>query len=84
MKSTKLFVAAAALSGLLLGTAARASALPVSGSKETSIKKSILGVKAVALDDKEKDKHDCKGKNDCKGKGRCGHMPITDGAWDKA
>src|SRR5713101_5069983 len=71
MKSTKLFVAAAALSGLLLGTAVRASTVPVSGGKEASIKKSALGVKAIALDDGEKGKHDCKGKNTCKGQGGC-------------
>ena len=69
-KVTKFSIAAAALSGLLLGTAARA-ATPATGSGQ-SIKKSIdAGQKAVKLDDTNKDKHDCKGKNDCKGKGGC-------------
>ena len=73
MKSvTKFSIAAAALSGLLMGTTARAASLPVSGSSEKSIKKSIdAGQKAVKLDDTNKGKHDCKGKNDCKGQGGC-------------
>ena len=75
--STKLSIAAAALSGLLMGTAARAStsSFPVqSPAKKATMQKSInAGQKALMLDDKdkEKDKHDCKGKNDCKGKGGC-------------
>jgi hypothetical protein len=76
-RSTKLSIAAAALSGLLMGTAARASSsFPVQSSptKKATMQKSIdAGQKALKLDDKdkEKDKHDCKGKNDCKGKGGC-------------
>jgi hypothetical protein len=76
--STKLSIAAAALSGLLMGTAARAStsSIPVqSPTKKATMQKSTIdaGQKALKLDDKdkEKDKHDCKGKNDCKGKGGC-------------
>jgi hypothetical protein len=77
--STKLSIAAAALSGLLMGAAARtASASPVaSGGREQAIKKSAVnaGQKALKLDDEKKDKdkgkHDCAGKNDCKGQGGC-------------
>jgi hypothetical protein len=74
--STKLSIAAAALSGLLMGTAARASSsFPVqsSSTKKVTMQKSTdAGQKALKLDDKDsKDKHDCKGKNDCKGKGGC-------------
>ena len=71
---TKLSIAAAALSGLLMGTAARAATLPVSApAQEKSVKKAAVdaGQKAIKLDDTNKDKHDCKGKNDCKGKGGC-------------
>ena len=73
-KVTQFSVAAAALSGLLLGTAARASAAPVAASEATqTVKKSAVdaGQKAVKLDDTTKGKHDCKGKNDCKGQGGC-------------
>ena len=73
MKTTKMFVAAAALSGLLMGAAARtATALPTSGSNGQSIKKSVnAGQSAMKLDDAQKGKHDCKGKNACKGQGGC-------------
>src|SRR2546427_13159875 len=59
-----------------MGTEARDSAnmlvLGTPQGKET-IKKALVsaGAKGITLDDKEKDKHDCKGKNDCKGKGGC-------------
>jgi hypothetical protein len=70
-KVTKFSVAAAALSGFLIGTAARA-ATPASPSQQGLKKASIdAGQKAVQLDDTNKDKHDCKGKNDCKGHGGC-------------
>ena len=70
-KVTKFSVAAAALSGLLIGTAARAAA-PVSPAQQGLKKASVdAGQKAVKLDDTNKDKHDCKGKNDCKGHGGC-------------
>jgi hypothetical protein len=69
-------VAAAAMGGLLAGSAALAaspssSALSIgAGSKITN----VTGVKAVTLDDAatQPAKHDCKGMNDCKGKGGCG------------
>src|SRR5947209_8556331 len=86
MKTTKMFVAAAALSGLLMGAAARtATALPTSGSNGQSIKKSVnAGQSAMKLDDAQKGKNACKGqggcktgdngckaKNTCKGHGGC-------------
>ena len=76
--STKFSIAAAALSGLLMGSAARAATVtvpttPASSSRQTSIQKSVdAGQKAIKLDDEKKaDKHDCAGKNDCKNKGGC-------------
>jgi hypothetical protein len=71
--STKLSIAAAALSGLLMGTAARAATVSVpSSSSKQSIQKAVdAGQKAIKLDDTKKDIHDCAGKNDCKGKGGC-------------
>ena len=73
--STKFSIAAAALSGLLMGTAARAATVtvPTTSSRQQSIQKSVdAGQKAVALaDDDKAKKHDCAGKNDCKGKGGC-------------
>jgi hypothetical protein len=73
--STKLSVAVAALSGLLMGTAARAATLPVAPAApdKDGIKKAAVdvGQKAIKLDDTQKGKHDCKGKNDCKGQGGC-------------
>ena len=71
--TTKLSLAAAALTGLLAGATARA-ATPVllthSSAKTTLTKASVAGQHAIKLDDST-DKHDCKGKNDCKGKGGC-------------
>ena len=73
--STKFSIAAAALSGLLMGSAARAAtvSIPTSQSRQTSVQKSVdAGQKAIKLDDEKKaDKHDCAGKNDCKNKGGC-------------
>jgi flagellar basal body L-ring protein FlgH len=72
-KSTKMLIAAAAMTGLLAGaTAVKAAntmkATLSSSTKATKVVKANYGQKAVTLDD---DKHDCKGKNDCKGKGGC-------------
>ena len=72
---TKLMIAAAAMSGLLAGSAARslAAVAAVPATSDSSKKVSPVekaGVKALA-DTGDKDKHDCKGKNDCKGKGGC-------------
>ena len=77
MKSSKMFLAAAAMTGLLAGSAARVSASPLphgSGGGQQVIKKMATDSSAkagvrVAADDKGK--HDCKGKNDCKGQGGC-------------
>jgi len=74
MKSTTMFLAAAAMTGLIAGSANRAQASTVPQSSSQSIKKSLTGnakagVKAFAADDKGK--HDCKGKNECKGQGGC-------------
>jgi hypothetical protein len=75
MKSPKMFLAAAAMTGLLAGAAVRASAATVpNGSTHSTLKKmtaesSKAGVRLAA--DKEKGKHDCKGKNECKGQGGC-------------
>jgi hypothetical protein len=72
--STKLSIAAAALSGLIMGTAARAAtAVPATPSNQSStIKKAVdAGQKAIKLADEKDAKHDCAGKNDCKGKGGC-------------
>ena len=77
MKSPKMILAAAAMTGLLAGSAARASAATVpAGSGQPSIKKvstdsSKAGVRLAADDKDTKGKHDCKGKNDCKGQGGC-------------
>jgi hypothetical protein len=74
-KSTKMLIAAAAMTGLLAGaTAVKAAALPSTthSAKLTKTTKASFGLKAIGLDDTDKaDKHDCKGKNDCKGKGGC-------------
>ena len=72
----QMFYAAAALSGLLAGTAARAATIPAVPVGETkSISTAQLnheaGFKASTLADEAKGKHDCKGKNACKGQGGC-------------
>ena len=75
MKSKTMCVAAAALSGLMIGTAAHAATPAPQGSgiaRTQGIRRADPGQKATTLDDSGKsDKHDCKGKNDCKGKGGC-------------
>ena len=74
MKSTHLLLAAA-MTGLIAGSASRASAAtaPASG-QQSSIKKMTSDTSAkagVRLAADEKGKHDCKGKNECKGQGGC-------------
>ena len=72
--STKFSIAAAALSGLLMGTAARAATVtvPSAPTKQQSMQKFVdAGQKAVKLADDTAKKHDCAGKNDCKGLGGC-------------
>lgn len=73
-RNTKLSIAAAALTGLLAGTASRALAstpAPRGSDSSTARKVSTAGQKAIALEDKADDKHSCKGQNACKGKGGC-------------
>jgi len=61
--------AAAALSGMLAGSAARAAIPGTSTQSRTSNQlTSPAGQKAIAMDDS---KHDCKGQNACKGQGGC-------------
>ena len=65
-----LTIAAAALSGLLAGSAARAATVPTSTSSQSNQLSSAAGHRAIMLDDST-DKHDCKGQNSCTGKGGC-------------
>ncbi|WP_128915368.1 hypothetical protein [Granulicella sibirica] len=60
--STKSLVLAAAVSGLLGGTAVRLNAQPTNGTPAAS-----AGVLLAQTPDATK--HSCKGKNDCKGQG---------------
>jgi hypothetical protein len=58
---------AAAIAGLLGGTAARLNAQPTPGQSEaTASSASIVGLLVAA---KDLPKHACKGQNDCKGQG---------------
>ena len=69
--SIKVSIAAAAISGLLLGVSARAAQSVPTTEQKQSIQKFVdAGVKGFVADDKS-DKHDCAGKNDCKNKGGC-------------
>ena len=65
-------IAAAALSGMFVGSAARAATIATASSAGISSASSQLtataGQKAMLMDDT---KHDCKGKNACKGQGGC-------------
>lgn len=71
MKSNKFLFAAAALSGLMAGSSARASAIVSSPTQRVHIGTAVIGVKVINLDDKEAGKHGCKGQNSCKGQGGC-------------
>ncbi|HEY1685460.1 MAG TPA: hypothetical protein VGG19_11905 [Tepidisphaeraceae bacterium] len=72
-------ISAAAMGGLLAGSAALATSsnVAISGMSTSAstvrISNNINGVKAVTLDDSttQPAKHDCKGQNDCKGMGGC-------------
>jgi hypothetical protein len=66
-KQTMTF-AAAALSGMLAGSAARAAAPVFSHSASGRQMSSTVGLRAVAMDNPT---HDCAGKNACKGQGGC-------------
>jgi hypothetical protein len=78
MKSTNLLIAAA-MTGLLAGSATRSMASTVAtpshakaGISKLVASGPVAGIKAKNLaDDTTKGKHDCKGKNDCKGQGGC-------------
>jgi hypothetical protein len=60
---------AAAVAGLLGGTAARLNAQPLPGhSDATASSPAVVGV-MVASDQHDLPKHACKGQNDCKGQG---------------
>jgi hypothetical protein len=69
-KHKTLTIAAAALSGLLAGSAARAAttAAPLNTNSSSRMLASA-GQKAIPMDDLPK--HDCKGQNACKGQGGC-------------
>lgn len=76
MNSLKSLMIAAAVSGLLGGTAARinaAEAVPQSSGSATMSSKVVKAGKVAFrnVSDDTKDKHSCKGKNDCKGQGGC-------------
>ncbi len=62
-------IAAAALSGLFAGSAARAAALPGGTSGISSAVTCNAGQKAFMTD--APTPHDCKGQNACKGQGGC-------------
>jgi hypothetical protein len=62
--SVKSLAMAAAVTGLLGGTAVRMNAQPVNGSSNP-----MAGVVLAGQDAPAPAKHSCKGKNDCKGQG---------------
>ena len=64
MNSTKSLALAAAVAGLLGGTAVRVNAQPVSNTNTVQ----AAGV-LLAQTTPDPTKHSCKGKNDCKGQG---------------
>ena len=64
MNSTKSLALAAAVAGLLGGTAVRVNAQPVSNNNTVQ----AAGV-LLAQTTPDPTKHSCKGKNDCKGQG---------------
>jgi hypothetical protein len=65
--STKAFMVAAAISGLMVGATPGLHAAPAANSG-TSLS---AGVLSNGAQDTAKDKHACKGQNSCKGKGGC-------------
>ena len=71
-RNQTLAIAAAALSGMFVGSATRAATIATSPSAGISSAASQLtgtaGQKAMPMDDT---KHDCKGQNACKGQGGC-------------
>jgi hypothetical protein len=69
MNKKTLTIAAAALSGLLAGSAARAAVVSTPASSTNSQMTSTAGQRAIGLD--APTPHDCKGQNSCKGQGGC-------------
>ncbi len=71
MKSNNVnnLVLAAAVAGLLGGTAGRLNAQPVSGNSGATASSSAFAGVMVASFQKDLPKHACKGQNDCKGQG---------------
>lgn len=68
--SASALLAAAAFSGLILGSSGHASASSTSSAFNSSARQATkAGVRAHYLDGGAK--HDCKGENDCKGQGGC-------------
>ena len=65
MNSTKSLALAAAVAGLLGGTAVRVNAQPTSNAPTTVQAAGVL----LAQTTPDPTKHSCKGKNDCKGQG---------------
>ena len=67
---------AAAVAGLLTGTAGRMSAVPIASNTQTgatvrAAKASAGKISVAKVSFAAEDKHSCKGKNDCKGQGGC-------------
>jgi hypothetical protein len=60
---------AAAVAGLLGGTAARLNAQPISGHSEATANSSSAVAGVLVVSEKKLPKHACKGQNDCKGQG---------------
>jgi hypothetical protein len=72
MNGNKTFtIAAAALTGLLAGSAGRAMAATAPVSHQQTSVQEFAGQMATSLADQPTSKHACKGMNDCKGQGGC-------------
>lgn len=72
-KQTKAFLAAAALTGLLVGSDLRVSAATAPRAQQQTLTRSVAGKNAaMGLDDSTtQPSHSCKGQNACKGQGGC-------------
>jgi hypothetical protein len=66
--NTKTMLATVALTGLMVGSAARLQAATGSGCSSGQCN---MAAKGALADDSDSSKHDCKGKNSCKGQGGC-------------
>ncbi len=71
MKTTSVssLALAAAVAGLLGGTAARLNAQSVSGHSQATASSSSAVAGVMVASEKDLPKHACKGQNDCKGQG---------------